>query len=124
MKNLVTIGIALALMLGSVGTGAAHQGVGVNGLLLGGAGGAIVGQAIAGNPEGVLVGSILGGTLGMLIDIGSARDHLVVVEQPRLPRRTRVVYREHRDYRHEGWGRAPQHRYERPWRHERRDHHR
>jgi len=99
MKRLSIIAFALALMMTTVGTATAHQRIGIEGLLLGGAGGALVGQAIARNPEGVIVGSLIGGTLGMLLDVGLARDRVVVIDRPHYPPRVGHVFVNHWDYR-------------------------
>jgi hypothetical protein len=103
MKRLSIIAFVSALMMTSVGPATAHQNNGVEGLLLGGAGGAILGQAIARNPEGVIVGSLIGGTLGMLVDIGSVRDRVVVIDRPHYPPRVGYVSGNHRDYRQDKW---------------------
>jgi len=116
MKKLSVTALTLAIFLSTGGMATAHQSIGVNGLLLGGAGGAIVGQAIAGNTEGVIVGSLIGGTLGMLIDIDSARPRVVVVDQPHYPSHVGYAYRIHRDHRHEQW--KPR-RHDQRWRSER-----
>ena len=119
MKRFSIFAFALALMMTTVGTATAHQGDGIEGLLLGGAGGAIVGQAIARNPQGVIVGSLIGGTLGVLIDIGSARDRVVVVDRPHYPPRVGYVSGNHRDFRRDN---RAHRRFEQRGRHGHREH--
>jgi hypothetical protein len=119
MRKLSTILLALVISLTTIGTAAAHQSIGINGVLLGGAGGALAGQVLTRNPEGVIVGTIIGGTLGMLVDIGAARDRVVVIDRSRHPARHAVVYSDHRPVRHAGWSHG-KHRYsERQWRQDR-----
>ncbi len=103
MKKLSAIVIALAMSVTTVGPAAARQSNGITGVLLGGAGGAIVGQAITGNPRGVIAGSIIGSTLGMLIDVGSPRDRLVVIDRPRHLPRAGYVSGNHRGHRRDRW---------------------
>ena len=121
MKNrLSSLVIGLAIIITTVGTAEARHNDGLEGLLLGSAGGAIVGHAIDRSPEGAIVGSMIGGTIGMLLDLGSDRKHLVVVNRPHhLPRAT-YSYTSHQDRRHERWHNRKHRRQERPWRQERR----
>lgn len=98
-NKLAVIVIGLVLLLANVAPATARQNNTIDGLLLGGAGGAIIGQVVAGKPAGVIVGSIIGGTLGMLIDLGPVRERVVVINQPWPQPRVTYIYRQPRDHR-------------------------
>jgi len=91
MKKSNAFIISLVLIAAMGGTAQAHRKDGLEGLLIGGASGAIIGQAIARDVEGVIVGSIIGGTLGLIID--RDLDHAWVGRVPVPVFRTRVVQR-------------------------------
>lgn len=125
MKKLSSFIIALVLVMAGGGTAVAHRSDGLEGLLLGGASGALVGQAIGRNPEAVIVGSVIGSTLGLLIDLGSSRHHAVVIDRPRQLPRAGFVYSSSRQHRPDRWDRREYRRHDRRWRqHDRRDHRR
>ncbi|MEN8143128.1 MAG: hypothetical protein ABFQ82_05975 [Thermodesulfobacteriota bacterium] len=125
MKALSSIVIGLALVMTTVTTAEARHNNGLEGLLLGSGAGAIIGQAIDRSPEGVIVGSVIGGTLGLLIDLGSDRDHVVVIDNHRHHRpRAAWVYSSHWDRRRDRWEHRKHRRHERRWRQERRHHRR
>ena len=65
MKSMKMALIAL-LLIGFFSTHAKAQDRGVNGLLLGAGGGALVGQAIGRDTEGTLIGTAVGGMLGYM----------------------------------------------------------
>lgn len=78
------------------------QNNGVNGLLLGAGGGALIGQAIGRNSEATLIGTAVGGMLGYIV--GNERDKHYVTQvytttyrQPRQ-RSNSVRWRENRRY--------------------------
>lgn len=72
MKRL-KVAIVAAALAGSVVTGEAMAGSnGIDGLLLGAGGGALVGQAIGRDTEGTLIGTAVGGMLGYIA--GNERD--------------------------------------------------
>lgn len=117
----IVMGLAMAMI--TVTTAEARHSNGLDGLLLGSAGGAIIGQAIGRSPEGIRPGSVIGGTLGMLIDLDSGRNHVVVVDNHRHHRpRTGWVYSSPRDRQHDRWEHRKHRRHERRWRQERRQH--
>ncbi len=125
MKKLTSFIIGLTIVITTFGMAEAHHSNGLEGLLLGSAGGAIIGHAVDRSPEGVIVGSVIGGTLGMLIDLGSERRHAVVIDNHRHYRpRVEYVYSSHWDRRHDRRERRMHRRHERRWRHERRHHRR
>ena len=72
MKRL-KMAVAAAVLAGTVVTGNAMAGSnGIDGLLLGAGGGALVGQAIGRDTEGTLIGTAVGGMLGYIA--GNERD--------------------------------------------------
>lgn len=79
MTKLTTFILGICFVLAGSGTATAHANDGLEGLLIGGAGGAAVGHIVTGTPEGLIVGSLLGGTIGMLIDAGHDRHEVVFV---------------------------------------------
>lgn len=79
MKKLITLVFGMCIVLASLGIATAHPNDGLEGLLIGGAGGAVVGHIVTGTPEGIIVGSLLGSTIGMLIDAGNDRHGVVLI---------------------------------------------
>jgi hypothetical protein len=84
MKNFLLVVVLTMALICPMETAKA-QNNGVGGLLMGLGSGALVGHAIAGDAEGAMVGSFIGGALGMLI--GSEMDRAQSVQ-------TRTVYRQ------------------------------
>jgi outer membrane lipoprotein SlyB len=66
MKRILAI-VAAGAMLAMAPGAAQASDRGVNGLILGAGGGAILGQAIGRDTEGTLIGSAVGGVLGYII---------------------------------------------------------
>ncbi|MBU0673903.1 MAG: hypothetical protein KJ950_04600 [Proteobacteria bacterium] len=98
--------IILALLLACSVRAEAHGNNHLDGLLLGAGGGAIVGQILTHSAEGVLVGSVIGTTLGLLI--GAENNHLVVINPPRIirysnHREPRYDRRDHGDHHRNDW---------------------
>jgi len=72
--------IILAVMVsGALVSPASSQDRGVNGLIIGAGGGALLGQAIGRSTEGTLIGTAVGGMLGYII--GNEQDKQVVVRR-------------------------------------------
>ncbi len=79
----------------------------VDGLIIGGGTGAVVGQAIGRNVESTIVGATVGGVVGLTIGNVLDRHHRfnnqhppIVVHSPRYHRQPQPVFRTHdRDYR-------------------------
>lgn len=90
--------LGILMVLAGVGIAEARHDDGLEGLIIGGFGGAAIGHVITGTPEGVLVGSVLGGTIGLLVDAGNDRHRVVYIKD------------RHRHYRH--W---PGHYYKSRW---------
>ena len=114
IQKLSPLVIALTIVTTTIGTANAHRNDGLDGLLLGGAGGAIVGHAINRSPEGIIVGSVIGSTLGMLIDLGLDRGHSVVIARSHRPQ-ANLAYNNRRDNRHDRWNNRKHRRNERRW---------
>jgi uncharacterized protein YcfJ len=120
MKKLTTTILGLAIILTATGAANARHNDGFEGLVLGSLGGAIIGHSIDGRPENVIAGSIIGGTIGMLADLGHDRGHIVVYSNARHFPRPVYMYSDHRDRRHKRWHRKMQHRHDRRhWQRER-----
>lgn len=87
MKTLSALVAAVTLIL-SANTYSFAGGSGVNGVIIGGSAGALMGQAIGRNAESTLLGATVGGILGAVIaSEGSRNNHntIVVHERPRGP---------------------------------------
>ncbi|HER62426.1 MAG TPA: hypothetical protein ENO11_00405 [Desulfobacteraceae bacterium] len=80
MTKLTAFVLGFFMVLASVGIAQARHNDGLEGLVIGGVGGAAIGHVITGTPEGVIVGSVLGGTIGMLIDAGNNRHQVVYIK--------------------------------------------
>ncbi len=78
MTKLTVFVLGFFMVLASVSIAEARHNYGPGGLLIGGVGGAAIGHVITGTPEGVIVGSFVGGTIGMLIDARKERGRVVV----------------------------------------------
>lgn len=66
MKQSIVICVTLALIVGLSGNAIAQKS-GVTGLVIGGGAGAIVGHAIGGSTESLLIGTAIGSTVGLII---------------------------------------------------------
>ncbi|WP_458777337.1 YMGG-like glycine zipper-containing protein [Desulforhopalus sp. 52FAK] len=110
MKRWINIAITISLFF-CLHNQAYAGNRGVNGLIIGGGAGAIVGQSIGRNVESTIIGATVGGILGAVIASESGRGHhrpVVIHERPRrhhvqyhhVPRHNppRVVYSQ--SYRH------------------------
>jgi hypothetical protein len=78
MTKISAIVVGIFLVLTSFTPADAGHSDGVEGLLAGGVGGAAIGHVITGTPEGIIAGSFLGGTIGMLVDAGNHHNRLTV----------------------------------------------
>ena len=96
------VGLGLVLAVGT--TASAHQNDELESLLIGGIGGAAIGHVVSGTPEGVIIGSFLGGTIGILAagDYGHRR---VIVNRDRYrhPRNRHGYAHGGRRNHREGW---------------------
>jgi hypothetical protein len=68
----IKLAIVTVLMAGTLAVEVKAQDQGVNGLLMGAGGGALIGQAIGRDTEGTLIGTAVGGMLGFAV--GNAMD--------------------------------------------------
>lgn len=84
MTKFTALVFGIAIVLAGFSRAEAHHDA-LEGLLIGGAGGAAIGHVIAGTPEGVIVGSFLGGTIGMLVAAENHPDHVVVIREHHRP---------------------------------------
>ena len=123
-RKLTTIIVALTIVMTTITIAEARHRDGLDGLLLGSAGGAVIGHAIDRSPEGAIIGSVIGGTLGILLDLGSNRGHAMIIDGRRHQPRASFVYNSHRNNRHDRWNNRKNRRHERRWRQERRHHRR
>jgi len=74
----VSIAAAILLLSVSLFQSAEANDRGLNGLLIGGGSGAIVGQAIGRNTEATIIGATVGGVLGLLVGSDINRQHVYV----------------------------------------------
>lgn len=65
MTKFTGIFIAAVIVLAGFNVARAHD-EGIEGLIIGGIGGAAIGHVISGTPEGVIVGSFIGSSIGLL----------------------------------------------------------
>lgn len=116
MKTIRTIKLAIVtlLMAGTLAVEVKAQDQGINGLLMGAGGGALIGQAIGRDTEGTLIGTAVGGMLGYMVGnemdraqhgsvYGSAQPATFLPHPPPPPRLvfpSRPHYRDRYDYRH------------------------
>jgi len=114
MKRLITsVLVSLTIIAAASGTALAHRNDGLEGLIFGAGSGAIVGQLVGGDVETAILGSFIGGTLGLMVDLDRSR---VVVREYRKPRVRAHYGRDHR-HREKRWGhkRGHQHDRKRHW---------
>ena len=71
MKKTILLSVALATVLGLSGCGQTRDERAVNGAVVGGATGALIGAAATGRPGGALVGGLLGAAAGTAIGANS-----------------------------------------------------
>lgn len=113
MKTIRTMKLAIVavLVIGSMAMEARAQDSGINGLLMGAGGGALVGQAIGRDTKGTLIGTAVGGMLGYMVGnemdrdrygrvYGSAQPAVYLPPPPTVVFAHRSDYRDRRDYRH------------------------
>ncbi len=99
MTKLTALVFGIFIVLASFNIAEAHHNDGLKGLVIGGVGGAAIGHVITGTQEGMIFGSFLGGTIGMLIDAENDRHNVVIIKDR---------HRHHRDWRgHSYRGRWP-----------------
>lgn len=79
MTKWTALAIGILMVLASFGVAEARHDTPLEGLVIGGVGGAAIGHVVTGTPEGVIVGSVLGGTIGMLIDAGNDHHRVVYI---------------------------------------------
>ncbi|TKB09350.1 hypothetical protein [Desulforhopalus sp. IMCC35007] len=87
MKNVSALIVAVTLIL-SANSYSYAGGSRVNGVIIGGGAGAVMGQAIGRNVESTLLGATVGGILGAVIATENSRNHhnpIVVQDRPRGP---------------------------------------
>jgi hypothetical protein len=97
MKGMVTM-MATGAMLAGAAAGALAADRGVNGLILGAGGGAILGQAIGRDTEGTLIGTAVGGVLGYIV--GNEMDKQTVRPVAAHPRTVIIERDRAEDYRY------------------------
>lgn len=87
MKIIQTMKLAIVavLMIGSTAMEATAGDQGINGLLMGAGGGALVGQAIGRDTEGTLIGTAVGGVLGYMVGNEMEKDRYGTVYGPPRP---------------------------------------
>ena len=93
MKVLFKLVITLSLIVSS-GSIANANDRGVNGLIIGGGAGAIMGQAVGRNVESTIIGATVGGIIGAVLGAEgshSYRERVIVHEAPRNSRRDRRI---------------------------------
>ena len=116
MKIIQTMKLAIVavLVIGSMTMEAKAQDAGINGLLMGAGGGALVGQAIGRDTKGTLIGTAVGGMLGGMLGgmVGNEMDRdrygrvygsvqpAVYLPPPTVVFAHRSDYRDRREYRH------------------------
>ena len=80
MTKLTAFVVGIFILLASFSIAEAHRNDGLEGLVIGGVSGAAIGHVVTGDPKGMIFGSFLGGTIGMIIDAGNDWNHVVVRE--------------------------------------------
>jgi uncharacterized protein YcfJ len=87
MKNVSAL-IVVVTLIACANSNSYAGGSGINGVIIGGGAGALMGQAIGRNVESTLLGATVGGILGAVIATENSSHHhntIVVQERPRGP---------------------------------------
>jgi len=103
MTKLTSLIIGIVIILATLNVAEARHNEGLGGLLIGGVGGAAIGHAITQSPEGIIIGSLVGGTIGMLVEVESGRNHIVVINGRHRHHHSwpYYSYRRHWNHRHD-----------------------